>query len=682
MANLINKYILNKCKKCKYVSFDLYDTLILRDVSRPEDVFTITDCVYKGRYDDSGIGDFLKKRVLAEVRARENKNREITIDDIYDIFEIEGYDQLICKRYCDIEKWVEEHISHTNIGVKKIYDWCIANNKKVYIITDMYLPIETIKLILDKNGITGYEKVYLSSVYGSTKHGGGVYEAVSRENNLAGKEWLHIGDNLKSDIFRARTKGISTVYIKKRKSRTLIPVSQMISQQITDILKGKANQLANEYAREYSITENYLINYLNNIGYKKHDVAEFGYSVFGPLMYGFASWLCEQFHCNKIDGILFFSREGYFIKKIYEKINAGNEMPTYYFHVSRKALQVPAIWIKPQYEEVINSMFFSNKFTVKWLLEQWGVCSENTYKKISPLGVGKETEFEKYDVANNKQIKAIYECLKEDIVNNSKTQYENFLHYLLQFNLSGNIAIVDIGWNGNMQKAFEKIIACADLDIKVKGFYLGYHSISGNHLNQKMYGYIHNGSDQSCDFLIDYYIEPSIEVFTIAPHGTTAGYTSDYKPIIVKSEYEGTLTEHISGTIQRNAIQFIEDYNVIGKYLPNICAIYMKRILCYYKKPTTKQVGQIGNIQVYDENFYTIAKPDDLKTYIWNLKLLKDDFERSTWKIGFLKRLIKIPLPYFRAVKILRNIFIQKKNFDYSKCSKKKITKRQKEDVG
>ena len=54
-------------------------------------------------------------------------------------------------------------------------------------------------------------------------------------------------------------------------------------------------------------------------------------------------------------------------------------------------------------------------------------------------------------------------------------------------------------------------------------------------------------------------------------------------------------------------------------------------------------------------NVFVILKTYIIK-YIINPKKLKKDLLLSRWKIGFLKKLLKIKLPYIKMYKMLRKI--------------------------
>lgn len=71
------------------ISFDVFDTLIKRNVGDPHDVFDLVAKLYSSR----GYGDFSSfhiARCCAEVSARgESKCEEVTLDEIYEQLDVE-----------------------------------------------------------------------------------------------------------------------------------------------------------------------------------------------------------------------------------------------------------------------------------------------------------------------------------------------------------------------------------------------------------------------------------------------------------------------------------------------------------------------------------------------------------------------------------------------------------------
>ena len=71
--------------KKEVVSFDIFDTLLFRNIYKPTDLFRIME---REVYDEYGVEDFANLRISCEADSRneENKN-ETTLDEIYALME-------------------------------------------------------------------------------------------------------------------------------------------------------------------------------------------------------------------------------------------------------------------------------------------------------------------------------------------------------------------------------------------------------------------------------------------------------------------------------------------------------------------------------------------------------------------------------------------------------------------
>ena len=84
--------------------------------------------------------------------------------------------------------------------------------KTVIIISDMYHSQKTLESILELRGITGYKKLFVSSEYGVTKHGGALFDVAIKELNIDKTKMIHIGDNKHSDYDVPMSKGIKSIH--------------------------------------------------------------------------------------------------------------------------------------------------------------------------------------------------------------------------------------------------------------------------------------------------------------------------------------------------------------------------------------------------------------------------------------------------------------------------------------
>ena len=129
LIKIINQY--------EVISFDIFDTLLLRNVQEPKDIFKILAKYVKDKYK---ILDFANIRIKAEERSRTEANKyETSLKEIYEYIDI---DEKIKEDIKLKELELEEKFLRANPFMQKIYNYCLEKKKKVICITDMYLPLE------------------------------------------------------------------------------------------------------------------------------------------------------------------------------------------------------------------------------------------------------------------------------------------------------------------------------------------------------------------------------------------------------------------------------------------------------------------------------------------------------------------------------------------------------------
>ena len=190
------------------ISFDVFDTLIMRTVSHPTDVFSLL------HPEDS---NFKIRRIEAERIARaESLSEDITLHDIYKKMypkdEQKQYDeeQSEINTEFSVCKANPEALTFFDSLKREVYER--QDHHRIIIISDMYLSKNVISTIL-KN--CGYDindiPVYVSSEYGLTKRSGSLFREVLKCEHVEKSETvLHIGDNLISDYIRPRKCGMKS----------------------------------------------------------------------------------------------------------------------------------------------------------------------------------------------------------------------------------------------------------------------------------------------------------------------------------------------------------------------------------------------------------------------------------------------------------------------------------------
>ena len=185
------------------VSFDVFDTLLLRDIHRPKDIFFILEPYAKSRF---GVRDFYQKRVEAEKRARTCvQNGECNFDEIYTALaqEVGSCAATLQER----ERRLEACFSVANPVMKNAFGYARDLGKTVLIISDMYLPTAVIRTLLQNAGYPDCP-LYVSNEYRCNKRHGTLFQYVQKELDLKAKTWLHVGDNPVGDYEAPRALGI------------------------------------------------------------------------------------------------------------------------------------------------------------------------------------------------------------------------------------------------------------------------------------------------------------------------------------------------------------------------------------------------------------------------------------------------------------------------------------------
>ena len=636
-------------EKYKVISFDLYDTLINRDISSPKTLFLVCEREFVKRYMQQGITNYAALRAQCEQAVRNRYSREITYDQIFEEM-IQYSDLETVNKYKEIEITAEIDFSTINEIGKELYEQCIKLKKKIIITTDMYLPRSIIETILKKNGYLNYDSLYLSSEIGLTKAQGSIYGYILKKEGIRPGELLHIGDNLKSDIVNAHKERIHSYYLRrqnrnKKKTEAGDSTDDILASTIITAFFSNRRSISNS-----------------------NKFAETGYRCLGPLIYGFLDWIDNKCVENKIECILFFSRDGYLMKRIYEKMERRSTARFSYFLASRRALQAAAIWTAPSYDAIINSMHLPRRVKIGWLINNWGLDISLYQEQLETLNLAEESEVSREDLPRNDKLKALFDLLRQDIILNSRNECQAFLDYLREVNCHGRTAIVDIGWYGNMQKAFEKIINDSGLDISLQGYYLGIVPDSVNQLEYNMYGYLFQKGKNEWLFLKERYINCMLELFLTAPYGSLKRYYIDAKGDVAteqeKFEYQDSPIYKDIKVLQDAAELFVLDFKKMMPYIKNNELIYSRNMMDKFLYPSLETIKEWGDLKMWDGGWVNLIKCKNglhRLAYLIHPHQLINDFLQSSWKIGFFKGMFGLPLPYADILILLR------KKISYSK---------------
>lgn len=625
------EFLRKKIESHSVISFDVFDTLVKRDVPQPECVFDMVEKRYNAVY-NKRLYKFRNLRIQAYHEAYSKLKAKCTLDDIYNYIHIEESVKEIVK---NLEIRTELDVCVKNPDIHDIYEYAVNCNKRIVVTTDMYLPEKIIKEILERCGVPNYERLFLSCKYGKSKSDGTLYDVICCKMEIDKKELLHIGDGIKNDILRARMRGISTFFIKNKRMSYY-----------------SERGLSDEEKAEYRIQQT-IIN--NHIGLFKDRRESLGFEVFGPLACGFVQWLNNCFTQMGITKIFFLAREGQIFKELFERMYPNMEYDIHYLFVSRKSLIPPTYWIQPDYESIMNSVAKSKTVKVSSLIYRWGLDAECFMSEITESGLSIETVLDMRKWRTDERIGRLFRMLEESIISKSKKEYCVLKEYLKQENFGGECAIVDIGWNGGMQNAFQKISRIWEIPTRVHGFYMG---INSQNLGSKLFnshGYLYDENNNDKNRVAIYSFSGPLELTFTAPHYSTIGYLKEENevvPIMDLGEYsenDKTLSRELeySGLAQKGIKEYIELAIKNEVLYKTGCNASFRNCKLFGLSPQKQDIEIFERFRAKDMFEEKHFVDPSYKGFLGQHSII-NGFWNSVWKAGYMKRVLKIPLPYYK----------------------------------
>ncbi len=416
---------------CDIVSFDVFDTLIFRPFDDPKTLFTILG-------EQLDIYDFYTIRTNAEKEARDlaflqKGNREVTIDDIYNIIERKtGLDAKIGARQ---EFELEKKYCFANPYFKIVVKLLKEINKPFIICSDMYLHSEQIDEILKGAGYEGYESLLVSCDNNCSKRQGGLY--CIEKSLYPKKKILHIGDNYESDYLSAKAQGLQAIHYKN----------------VNDI---GASYRAEGFSSLTGSIYNGIVNTTLLNGFDKYDPKyEFGFIYGGLYVLGFAKWIDSTAKKDGVDKVLFLSRDGDIYSKVYDKL--PNHLNWEYFHWSR--IVGMKAGVEENFYEFVNRMVNHkagavNKPKVTNLLKSLEL--DFLIDEMKKHGLKSRDILNQ---ENKKLVEQLFVDNKEKIVEAYKHDTE-LIYDVIRRAIKGckKVAIIDIGWAGSGPLGIKYII--------------------------------------------------------------------------------------------------------------------------------------------------------------------------------------------------------------------------------
>ena len=323
--------------KVDVVSFDVFDTLVVRPFWEPTDLFVLMEEDVRRQFKIQADIDFKKFRVQAEARARKihPELEDITLDQIYHELGALlkwGDERLDWIKAREIE--LEKRFCRPRLSARRLYESAMKAGKRVIAVSDMYLPKTTVMAILR---ICGYAfdvaDVFLSCDIGKTKTTGTLFKHVAGILAIKPRCIVHIGDTLASDIRSAQQAGWCAVHYQKTTQIFAMGAKDRLGRSTAfgAVFGGVFGQVDGGSAFAFlgircmvALVANRLCDDpfadIGDKGYFNADPFVFGYFALGMHLLAFTDWIADNVRRLGLTGLHFLARDGYLPMRAYREL--------------------------------------------------------------------------------------------------------------------------------------------------------------------------------------------------------------------------------------------------------------------------------------------------------------------------------------------------------------------------
>ena len=552
--------LLSAIENAKVVSFDLFDTLAIRNISSFEGVLKLVDA----RFREKGINipNFVNKRLKIE--------KELSFDnapklgEIYsEVMKDVGEFGFFADELAGIEFEVDKNLIEERRDVVDLLNELVKKNKLIYITSDSYYTKEQISQILERIGVASVTDVLISCEYGTSKTGNLFEElkAVSGEADI-----LHVGDDIVADIESAERYGINTFQIYS-------------AAELLELVGGlKLSETENSLSDQIKVGM-FVANLFNSPfqfeddekRIHAEDAKDVGYLFCAPMIMDFTKWFEEESKDAGNTNRWLCARDGYLLKRLYEIMFPSQKAE--YFYTSRiSAIRAGVESIDDI--EYVDGMKFS------------GECKENL--KIR-FGISAEV-LDTADIDNGQEGLLKY---SKAILDNSKRKKENNLKYIEKLDVQyGSISFFDFVAKGTSQMYIQRLT-----QNPIKGLYflqLEPEFMKDKNLDIKPF-YTEMERDSSAIF-DNYYI---LETLLTSPEASVDEFDEEGNPVFAKE----TRTDKDIACFMRAQDGIIE---YVKKYI-SICPVSESSI---NKKLDEIFLTLVHNVEIRDKDFLSLTVED------------------------------------------------------------------------
>ncbi len=469
LAPPIHDRIVEAARRAHVVSFDIFDTLLVRAFGTPDSVFRLLEHRIACR---DGVTGFMARRKAAEEEVRRTKQGrgDARLREIYAaLARREGVAEDVAASWMRLELELERDVLRPRPEVVRALEDVKAAGKRVVLVSDMYLEEPDVRALLGANGIRGWDAIYLSSETGLRKDGGAIWAELHRREGVTPGRLLHVGDNERSDVqlvhdLRA---GMPLHVLRPVAGFDLLPEGRAFftpsrpRRWEDDLVAGLVSNRAILHldGDPRAPLEHRLLG----------DPERLGYAFLGPLLLEFTGWLSRRARADGITALEFVSREGWVLKAAWDALathpRVQRPLPeSRYLLASRRAAGFAAIRQMDDLAPLLRAPFDG---TVAEILSSRLGLDEAAglgamAARLGPLTLGRRVALP----ARADDVLEVLRPCADLLLAQAARERNAYVAYARDRLARAPVALVDVGYSGTAQAALMRL-----LDRPLVGYY-------------------------------------------------------------------------------------------------------------------------------------------------------------------------------------------------------------------
>lgn len=606
---------LNQNPLVNVYSLDFFDTLFWRRYLNPTDVF-----MQWGRKVIAETGSPLSDASLATLRveaerdARERSYRargswEVSLEQIYALIPDHIIPATFIGRAMALEIDTETDALIPDLRLLAKLQALKAKGNLIVLSSDTYLPRVAFDRFMQLAGLSldFFDHVYLSHEHALPKEFG-LIRKIAEDCKVTPERVIHIGDNMEYDVHGGRMVGVKVEHFApideylasiERGIRKLALLSTTSKPYLpsTDGVHGYARRFIQEYSSQQQMNSGIV-----------------GYG-FGPLFFGYFSWLFEQAKLEGREIVLFPTREGITLTRMFNAFKASfhpsSSLRCIHLPVSRKALDFADLESEDlDIGRELERYFYNRKTPVsaatlaKLIAYPMALSDLDLDDFYYPIRKG--------DVRSIKIVAQLLQCERflATLRDFSRSKRENTMTFFQRFFAEHDISvasvlIADIGWSGGIFRKLCFFLQQLDPDARPVARYVFVDQSAAN-LNLRGFnlrGFVSQLGGTGNFGNITLNSKEILEQFLTPPISSVNGFSRHGEPVQgapAKFSAKQLLQKEILIDLTISYFDFIRSYaGQLPRFSPEVLELLMARLYAY---PTEKEVASLG-MWSQDDNY-------------------------------------------------------------------------------